>query len=32
LDILSYLVSVDDRPTRAVTGQLDHFSTYAVAW
>lgn len=32
LGILSYLVSVDNWPTRTVTGQLDHFSTYAVAW
>lgn len=29
---LEYLVSVDDLLSRTVTGQLQHFSTYAIAW
>lgn len=32
LDVLDYLVSVDDPKGRKVTGQLPHFSQYAVAW
>lgn len=32
LDILSYLLSVDDLLNRRVTGQVKHFSRYAVAW
>jgi hypothetical protein len=32
LQILSYLVSVDHWRSQRVTGQVDHFSTYAVAW
>jgi hypothetical protein len=32
LEILSYLLSVDDLSHRTVTGSLDHFSRYAVAW
>jgi len=32
LEILSYVVSVDHWRTRTVTGYLEHFSTYAVAW
>jgi hypothetical protein len=32
LEILSYLASFDNWPTLTVTGQLEHFSTYAVAW
>lgn len=32
LDILEYLLSVDHPASRTVTGRLDHFSSYAVAW
>jgi hypothetical protein len=32
LQILSYLISSDDLQHRQVTGQLNHFSRYAVAW
>jgi hypothetical protein len=32
LEIISYLVSFDNPIARRVTGRLDHFSTYAVAW
>ena len=32
LDILEYLVSFDNLWARRVTGRLEHFSTYAVAW
>jgi hypothetical protein len=32
LQILSYVLSVDDRSTKRVTGSLKHFSRYAVAW
>jgi hypothetical protein len=32
LNILEYLLSVDDLPTQTVTGKLHHFSSYAVAW
>jgi hypothetical protein len=32
LDILSYLVSVDNLFAKQVTGRVDHFSNYAVAW
>lgn len=32
LDILSYLLSVDNLLTWRVTGQVKHFSRYAVAW
>lgn len=32
LTILEYLLSVDDLLNRRVTGRLDHFSEYAVAW
>ena len=32
LSILYYLLSVDNLFTRKVTGQLNHFSEYAVAW
>jgi hypothetical protein len=32
LAILSYLLSVDDIFQKQVTGQLDHFSRYALAW
>ena len=32
LTILEYLVSVDDRDSRTVTGDLYHFSDYALAW
>jgi hypothetical protein len=31
-EILTYLKSVDNPPSRTITGRLDHFSTYAVAW
>ena len=31
-DILYYLVSVDDLLVRQVTGELHHFSEYAIAW
>jgi hypothetical protein len=32
LDILEYISSLDDGSARAVTGQVEHFSEYAVAW
>ncbi|HKT59875.1 MAG TPA: hypothetical protein VJQ46_07470 [Gemmatimonadales bacterium] len=32
LAILSYVISVDDLLHRRVTGELEHFSRYAVAW
>jgi hypothetical protein len=32
LDIISYVLSVDNLWTKRVTGQLDHFSDYVVAW
>jgi hypothetical protein len=32
LNILSYLLSVDNLFAKKVTGQLNHFSNYAVAW
>lgn len=32
LGILSYVVSLDDLLGRKVTGSLEHFSRYAVAW
>ena len=32
LEILQYILSVDDGSARAVTGRVDHFSDYAVAW
>src|SRR2546425_598985 len=32
LDILSYLLSIDNLLGKAVTGRVDHFSNYAVAW
>ena len=32
LDILEYLLSFDDLWKKQVTGQLHHFSSYAVAW
>ena len=32
LDILSYVPSLDDLLGRKVTGTLEHFSRYAVAW
>ena len=32
LDILSYLVSVDDLVAGQVTAELHHFSEYAIAW
>lgn len=32
LSILEYLLSFDDAAARTVTGQLQHFSGYAVAW
>ena len=32
LKILSYVLSVDDLLHRRVTGSLEHFSRYAVAW
>jgi hypothetical protein len=32
LDILYYLVSVDDLVARQVTAELHHFSEYAIAW
>lgn len=32
LDILYYLPSVDDLENEQVTGKLEHFSNYAVAW
>ena len=32
LDILSYLLSIDNPLGSKVTGRVDHFSNYAVAW
>jgi len=32
LTILSYLLSIDNLFTRKVTGQVNHFSEYVVAW
>ena len=32
LSILSYVISVDDLVHRRVSGSLEHFSRYAVAW
>lgn len=32
LDIISFLLSIDNLLTMRVTGRLDHFSRYAVAW
>jgi hypothetical protein len=32
LNILEYLVSSDDLSSQRVTAELQHFSTYAVAW
>lgn len=32
LEILEYLRSIDNPPSHTVTGRLDHFSDYAVAW
>lgn len=32
LDILYYLLSVDNPLTQTVTGRLEHFSEYALAW
>ncbi len=32
LTIVSYVTSWDDASTRQVTGRVDHFSNYAVAW
>jgi hypothetical protein len=32
LQILEYLLSVDNLPSHTVTGYVEHFSTYAVAW
>lgn len=32
LTILEYLLSVDDPSSQTTSGQLQHFSTYAVAW
>jgi hypothetical protein len=32
LDILEFLLSVDNVLSRTVTGRLEHFSSYAVAW
>jgi hypothetical protein len=32
LQILSYVLSVDDLLSKKVTGTLEHFSRYAVAW
>jgi hypothetical protein len=32
LDILSYLASIDNLFAKQVTGRVDHFSNYAVAW
>jgi hypothetical protein len=32
LEILSYVLSVDDLLNKRVTGTLEHFSRYAVAW
>jgi hypothetical protein len=32
LDIFSYLLSIDNLFAKKVTGRVDHFSDYAVAW
>jgi len=32
LQILYYVPSVPDYPSKTVTGQIDHFSDYATAW
>ncbi len=32
LEILYYLLSVDNPPSQTVTGRLEHFSEYAIAW
>jgi len=32
LQIIEYLQSVDSRPSDTVTGRLQHFSDYAIAW
>jgi len=32
LQIIEYLPSVDDVSTQTITGQLHHFSDYAIAW
>ena len=32
LNILSYLLSIDNVLATKVTGRVDHFSNYAVAW
>ena len=32
LSILSYLLSIDNLFAKQVTGRVDHFSNYAVAW
>src|SRR5207244_11659047 len=32
LTILSYVLSLDNLFSRNVTGRLDHFSNYAIAW
>jgi hypothetical protein len=32
LDILSYLLSLDDFVHQRVSGRLEHFSRYALAW
>lgn len=32
LDILYHLLSVDHLLTQTVTGRVDHFSEYAIAW
>ena len=32
LDILYYLLSIDNLWTKKVTGRIDHFSDYVVAW
>jgi hypothetical protein len=32
LNILSYLLSLDNLFAKQVTGQVDHFTSYAVAW
>jgi len=32
LNILSYLLSLDNLFAKTVTGKLNHFSNYAIAW
>jgi hypothetical protein len=32
LDIIEYLLSLDHLPSQTVTGRLEHFSEYAIAW